>query len=30
VSRLSDRAELDSDVLSVTGDVVDVVQDWTV
>jgi heme-degrading monooxygenase HmoA len=30
VSRLSERAELDSDVLSVTGDVVDVVQDWTV
>ncbi|NUR00759.1 MAG: YdbC family protein [Streptomyces sp.] len=30
VARLSDRAELDSDVLSVAGDVVDVVQAWTV
>lgn len=30
VSRLSERAELDSDVLSVAGDVVDVVQAWTV
>jgi hypothetical protein len=30
VSRLSDRAELDDDVLSVAGDVVDVVQAWTV
>lgn len=30
VSRLSERAELDVDVLSVTGDVVDVVQAWTV
>jgi hypothetical protein len=30
VERLSDRAGLDADVLSVTGDVVDVVQAWTV
>jgi hypothetical protein len=30
VSRLSDRAELDADVLSVAGDVVDVVEAWTV
>ncbi|MBM9507196.1 DUF4937 domain-containing protein [Actinacidiphila acididurans] len=30
VSRLSERAELDADVLSVAGDVVDVVQAWTV
>ncbi|MFG1808337.1 YdbC family protein [Streptomyces sp. NPDC049040] len=30
VARLSDRADLDGDVLSVAGDVVDVVQDWTV
>ncbi|WP_225847390.1 YdbC family protein [Streptomyces sp. HPF1205] len=30
VARLSDRAELDSDVLSVAGDVVDVMQAWTV
>jgi heme-degrading monooxygenase HmoA len=30
VARLSDRAELDDDVLSVAGDVVDVVQAWTV
>ncbi|MEC3997570.1 YdbC family protein [Actinacidiphila sp. DG2A-62] len=30
VSRLSERAELDADVLSVAGDVVDVVGAWTV
>jgi hypothetical protein len=30
VGRLEERAGLDDDVLSVTGDVVDVVQDWTV
>lgn len=30
VTRLSDRAELDADVLSVAGDVVDVVKGWTV
>ena len=30
VSRLSERAELDDDVLSVAGDVVDVVKAWTV
>lgn len=30
VARLSERAELDADVLSVAGDVVDVVQAWTV
>ncbi len=30
VSRLSERAELDADVLSVAGDVVDVVKAWTV
>jgi hypothetical protein len=30
VSRLSERAELDTDVLSVAGDVVDVVPAWTV
>ncbi|WNI18399.1 YdbC family protein [Actinacidiphila sp. ITFR-21] len=30
VSRLSERAELDDDVLSVAGDVVDVEQAWTV
>jgi hypothetical protein len=30
VTRLSERAELDADVLSVAGDVVDVVQAWTV
>jgi hypothetical protein len=30
VSRLSERADLDSDVLSVAGDVVDVVPAWTV
>ncbi|SHN25684.1 protein of unknown function [Actinacidiphila paucisporea] len=30
VARLSDRAGLDGDVLSVAGDVVDVVQAWTV
>lgn len=30
VSRLSERAELDEDVLSVAGDVVDVVPAWTV
>lgn len=30
VSRLSERADLDTDVLSVAGDVVDVVQAWTV
>ncbi|MFC4035083.1 YdbC family protein [Streptomyces polygonati] len=30
VSRLSERAELDDDVVSVAGDVVDVVQAWTV
>ena len=30
VARLSDRAELDADVLSVAGDVVDVVPSWSV
>ncbi|MFF7196681.1 MULTISPECIES: DUF4937 domain-containing protein [unclassified Streptomyces] len=30
VTRLSERAELDTDVVSVAGDVVDVVQGWTV
>ncbi|BBB00694.1 hypothetical protein RVR_7793 [Actinacidiphila reveromycinica] len=30
VERLSERAGLDADVLSVAGDVVDVVQEWTV
>ncbi|WP_333766628.1 YdbC family protein [Streptomyces sp. IBSBF 2435] len=30
VARLSDRADLDGDVVSVAGDVVDVVQAWTV
>jgi hypothetical protein len=30
VSRLSERAELDADVLSVAGDVVDVVKSWTI
>ena len=30
VARLSDRAGLDADVLSIAGDVVDVVQGWTV
>jgi heme-degrading monooxygenase HmoA len=30
VSRLSERADLDADVVSVAGDVVDVVPEWTV
>lgn len=30
VARLSDRAELDADVVSVAGDVVDIVPSWTV
>jgi hypothetical protein len=30
VARLSERADLDTDVLAVAGDVVDVVQAWTV
>ena len=30
VARLSERAALDADVLSVAGDVVDIVQNWTV
>jgi hypothetical protein len=30
VARLSHRADLETDVLTVTGDVVDLVQSWTV